>query len=83
MRDHNIIVNDAIVLLDREQGGSQNLEKNNVTLHSIIKTSRILDVLYKAEKIDENTVNLTRKFLEDNKYVPVEKKEPARFKVTN
>lgn len=71
-----------MVLLDREQGGSQNLEKSNVTLHSIIKTSQILDVLYKAEKIDKTTVNLTQKFLEDNKYLPVENKEPARFKVT-
>ena len=84
LRDHDMVINDAMVLLDREQGGSQNLGKSNVTLHSIIKTSKILDVLFKAGKIDQAIVDLTQKFLDDNKYVPVEvekKESPSSGKV--
>lgn len=73
LRSHKICVKDAMVLLDREQGGSENVGNSKVILHSIIKTSQILDVLFSNKKIDQSTFDKTHKFLEANKYVPVTK----------
>ncbi len=48
------VVEDAVVLLDREQGGSVNLEKTGVKLHSFAKISRICEVLRDNGSIDES-----------------------------
>lgn len=76
LREHKIQIKDAMVLLDREQGGSENVGNSNVTLHSIINTSQILDVLIKGKKIDQNIFDKTQEFLNANKYVPVAKTAP-------
>jgi len=36
LREHGIKVGDAMVLLDREQGGSENVGNSNVTLHRFV-----------------------------------------------
>ncbi|GJD07313.1 Uridine 5'-monophosphate synthase [Galdieria sulphuraria] len=38
-------VKDVVVLLDREQGGKDNLAKHNVRLHSVLKMTDILETL--------------------------------------
>lgn len=83
LRKHKIRVKDAMVLLDREQGGSENVGNSNVILHSIIKTSQILDILFKSKKIDQETFDRTHQFLEANKYVPVKNAEPEIVKELN
>lgn len=79
LRTHKIQVRDAMVLLDREQGGSENVSNSNTRLHSILKTSQILDVLFKANRIDQSIFDKTREFLEANKYVPVTKTAPKEL----
>lgn len=66
-----IAVTDAIVLLDREQGGSENIQQQNVRLHSIIKTNSVLDILFKSNKIDQETYDKTNEFLNTNKKVSI------------
>lgn len=40
-----LVVTDAVVFLDREQGGCENLRKWNIKLHSIFRITAILDIL--------------------------------------
>jgi len=44
-------VRDAVVLIDREQGGIQSLQKEGYRLHVVITLSRILDILEDAGRI--------------------------------
>jgi len=64
----DINVKDAIVLLDREQGGLENIAGHGTRLHSVIKASELLDHLYQKGKISEQTKEETVKFLQSNTY---------------
>jgi orotate phosphoribosyltransferase len=47
------IVSDAFVLLDREEGGKENLAKDSINLHCILKISKVAKTLYEVNAIDE------------------------------
>jgi len=47
------IVENAVVLLDREEGGRENLEKEGIKLHALMKASEAADKLYEIGVIDE------------------------------
>ena len=47
------IVTDAVVFLDREEGGRQLLEKNGIKLHSLLKISEIVKTLYELGAIEQ------------------------------
>ncbi|XP_068602488.1 uridine 5'-monophosphate synthase [Brachionichthys hirsutus] len=59
-------VTDAVVLMDREQGGIEMLASQGIKLHPIISMFRLLDVLLAAGRIDEATAEGIRKFIQDN-----------------
>ncbi|XP_022073459.2 uridine 5'-monophosphate synthase [Acanthochromis polyacanthus] len=59
-------VTDAIVLMDREQGGVEMLASNGIRLHPVISLFKLLNVLVAAERIDAQTAQSVRKFLLDN-----------------
>ncbi len=46
-------VNDAIVLVNREEGGKENLEFQNIKLHYLITTSELAKEMYKKSTISE------------------------------
>ncbi|WP_338600494.1 orotate phosphoribosyltransferase [Sulfolobus tengchongensis] len=48
------IVSDALVIIDRQEGASQRLEKLGIKLHSLFRISEILDQLLKSDKLKEN-----------------------------
>ena len=54
LRSLGLVVEEAIVLLDREQGGAENLAAAGVRLHSVAKFSEALGALRDAGKIDES-----------------------------
>jgi orotate phosphoribosyltransferase len=47
------VVADAAVLLDREEGGREKLDKNGMKLHALLNISEIVEKLYELEAIDE------------------------------
>ena len=47
------IVHDVVVLLDREEGGKENLEKNGIKLHALLKIDEIVTDLREIGAIDE------------------------------
>ncbi|XP_040912330.1 uridine 5'-monophosphate synthase [Toxotes jaculatrix] len=59
-------VTDAIVLMDREQGGMEMLASQGIRLHPIISMFKLLNVLLAAERIDAQTAQSVRKFILDN-----------------
>jgi uridine monophosphate synthetase len=51
LTDEGLIVKDVLVLIDREQGGKEELAARGVTLHAIFTLSQMLDGLVEADKL--------------------------------
>ncbi|XP_019853579.1 PREDICTED: uridine 5'-monophosphate synthase-like [Amphimedon queenslandica] len=56
-------VKNTIVLLNREQGGSENLASRGIQLYSVLSVYKVLDVLLSKNKIDLNMAERVRGFL--------------------
>ena len=67
IRTEGGVVTDAIVLLDREEGGKENLAKDNVKLHYLLKTSEAANKLYEAGAITEEQLNTILKQVKKRK----------------
>jgi orotate phosphoribosyltransferase len=50
------IVNEAVVFLDREEGGRQLLEKDGINPHALLKVSEIAETLYEMGAIDKESL---------------------------
>jgi orotate phosphoribosyltransferase len=50
------IVTDAVVFLDREEGGKQKLQKSGIKLHSLLKISEVASTLYELGAIDDENL---------------------------
>ena len=62
-------VKDAIVLLDRCQGGKEALAAKGIKLHSVLTLKEVLRVLQETGKIDQAMVERVDKFIEENNSV--------------
>lgn len=63
-------VKDVIVLLDREQGGKENLAGKKYNLHSVFNMTELLDTLLNNQKISHGTYDKTIKFIKENQVHP-------------
>jgi len=61
------IVEDVVIVLDREQGGVEALAKENVKLYSLITLRELLAYMKDNGLVDENRYNETLDYLEKNK----------------
>ncbi|XP_024141984.1 uridine 5'-monophosphate synthase [Oryzias melastigma] len=59
-------VTDAVVLMDREQGGTEMLASRGIRLLPVISMFKLLDVLLAAGRIDGPTAESVRRFIQDN-----------------
>ncbi|XP_053693518.1 uridine 5'-monophosphate synthase [Sabethes cyaneus] len=64
LRAEGLVVTDAIVVVDREQGGSKNTEESGVKMHSLFTLSFLLNVLHEAGRIEESTVLAVSKYIQ-------------------
>ncbi|KAF3778674.1 Uridine 5'-monophosphate synthase [Nymphaea thermarum] len=74
LRSAGLRVSDAVVLIDRQQGGRENLAAAGIRLHSVLTLTTILDTLLRHGKVTNDIAASVRAFLEENRTVPV----PAR-----
>ncbi|CAN0248394.1 unnamed protein product [Lampetra planeri] len=67
LRQHGLQVRDALVLLDREQGGRETLAGAGITLHSVCTVSRLMQVLLDRGRVDQATVDSVSAFISQNR----------------
>lgn len=52
LRDAGLIVNDVLVVIDREQGGREELAQHGIRLHAVFTLSGMLDELARSGRLD-------------------------------
>lgn len=62
-------VTDAIVLLDREQGGKDKLQAHGIRLHSVCTLSTMLEILEQQKKVDAEMVGKVKRFIQENVFL--------------
>lgn len=70
-------MNDAIVVIDREQGGAANITQDNVRVHSLFKISEFLNILRSADRITDADVTEINEYVLKNQAPPKQKAEPT------
>jgi uridine monophosphate synthetase len=63
LQAEGIEVEDAIVVLNREQGGQERLQEKGIHLHSLISIFDLLKVLFYEKRISENQFRDVNQFL--------------------
>lgn len=53
LRDAGLTIEHALVLIDREQGGVQNLADAGITVHAVLTMTQILDILVEAGRLEQ------------------------------
>ncbi len=61
------MIEDVVIVLDREQGGADALAKENVKLHSLITLKELLQYMKDSSLIDDTQYNEILDYLEKNK----------------
>uniref|UniRef100_A0A8B9Q7Y5 Uridine 5'-monophosphate synthase n=1 Tax=Apteryx owenii TaxID=8824 RepID=A0A8B9Q7Y5_APTOW len=80
LQKEGIKVTDAIVLLDREQGGKARLEERGIRLHSVCTLSEMLEILQQQGKVAAEMVEKVKKFIQESVFEPVTQNGPAPMK---
>jgi len=81
LEDHKLRVTDAAVVVDREQGGRENLAKAGYNLHSVVSISQILQVLSVKQLVSATQITQVKEFLISGR-VDLDVKEMRRKYVT-
>ncbi|KAH8326429.1 hypothetical protein KR067_007361 [Drosophila pandora] len=63
LQSEGIVVTDAVVVVDREQGGVANIAKHGVKMHSLFTLSFLLNTLHEAGRIEKSTVDAVAKYI--------------------
>jgi len=64
LKNEGLIVTDAIVLLDRQQGGKENLQKAGIKVNSIFKMDELLTILLAQNKISQQKFDEIKNYLQ-------------------
>ena len=67
LEGNKLIVRDVLVLVDREQGGPEQLREAGYTLHAAFKLSQLLRYYVRVGKIDQNKYDEVMTYLETNR----------------
>ncbi|NWV68140.1 UMPS synthase, partial [Malurus elegans] len=74
LQKEGLKVTDAIVLLDREQGGKARLEQHGIRLHSVCTLSGVLEILQQQGEVAAEMVEKVKNFIQaQNGAAPVKR----------
>lgn len=62
-----LVVKDVVVLVDRQSGAKESLEKAGYSLHAVLTIGQLLDYWEKTGKVEKDKTESTRKFLKSLK----------------
>lgn len=77
LRGEGLLIEDAIVVVDREQGGADNVGNQKIKMHSMFTLRYLLETLREAGKINDSVVTSVKSYLE-KKISATPKKEISR-----
>jgi orotate phosphoribosyltransferase len=66
LRSAGLIVENAVVLVDRMQGGVQSMQRQNIQVHSIFNLMQILTILLHEKRIDAALFHRIQTSIQDN-----------------
>ena len=66
LRENGLEVTDAVVLINRNQGGTKNLKKHGIKLHSVMDVDQLVRILVKNKKIGEDDAVKVGDFVKNN-----------------
>ncbi len=66
-REQGGVVNELVVLLDREQGGKENIRAQNIEPHVLFNISEAFEWLREVALLDEENYNVIREYMEAEK----------------
>jgi len=72
--DLELVCVDAVVFLDREQGGVENLRKQGITMRPVVGLARMMDILEKHGRVDAKTKADVAAFIAQNNNVTMDVK---------
>ncbi len=61
-----LAVTDICVVLDREQGGVERLQKQGYNVKALFTINEVIDLLYKNQKLEDEQVEKIKNFLQEN-----------------
>jgi uridine monophosphate synthetase len=65
LRAGGLVINDAVVLIDRQQGGKEALAAHELTVHSVLTIQEILQSLLAQSLIDSETFTAVETYLKE------------------
>lgn len=65
LKEAGLTINDAVVLINREQGGYENLQQHHCTLHAALTLKTILTTLQNADSLTEEERSIVRELLHE------------------
>ena len=68
LKEAGLVIEDVLIILDREQGGDKILAKAGYKLHSLGKLSEVLDVLVASGKVEVPMRETVAKFIAANQF---------------
>ena len=63
LKKEGLLVNDVVLFLDRQQGGYENLENNDIKVHKVIDVTNLLAILLKHGRIGQDQVDKVLAFM--------------------
>lgn len=76
LKKEGLAVNDAIVVVNREQGGRDSILAAGIRFHSLFTLSQLLDILKDVGRIDAAIVDKVRKYIADSQIKPIPVHQP-------
>lgn len=70
LKNSGLNVTDAFIILDRQQGGKQALEDQNIKVNSLFTLMQLIEILVEAGKIDAELKNKVKDYLKSSQFYP-------------